>query len=376
MESSRGEPALGDRVRARERGRGTSSGSSRSTRLRCRRRSPARGRARSRSGTSSATSSTATASSRSSRSGGATPCARLPEDTTLVVNADDPVVGDLAEGRRQRPPLRPRRPATCAARPPARGRLEVLRPLRHAVRVRRRVRRPPRRVPLPGVRACSPRARRRREGHRADGPSLVPLHARRAGRRDRASSSRCPGLYNVYNATAAATPLPRARHAARVDPRGPRRVQRRIRPLRADRAGAEDDRHPPDQESRRGERGAAHARDRRAAGARDRAERRDRGRTGRVLDLGRRLRASPPPHPARRRDRGARGGARPPSALRRSAEGPARGRAGARGGARPRARADRAGGELVVLPTYTAMLALRALLTERGLVPAYWDEPR
>ncbi len=35
-----------------------------------------------------------------------------------------------------------------------------------------------------------------------------------------------------------------------------------------------------------------------------------------------------------------------------------------------------AGGELVVLPTYTAMLALRALLTERGLVPAYWDEPR
>ena len=35
-----------------------------------------------------------------------------------------------------------------------------------------------------------------------------------------------------------------------------------------------------------------------------------------------------------------------------------------------------AGGELVVLPTYTAMLALRAILTERGLVPAYWDEPR
>ena len=35
-----------------------------------------------------------------------------------------------------------------------------------------------------------------------------------------------------------------------------------------------------------------------------------------------------------------------------------------------------AGGELVVLPTYTAMLALRSILTERGLVPAYWDEPR
>jgi UDP-N-acetylmuramyl tripeptide synthase len=30
--------------------------------------------------------------------------------------------------------------------------------------------------------------------------------------------------------------------------------------------------------------------------------------------------------------------------------------------------------ELVVLPTYTAMLALRGILTRRGLVPAYWDE--
>jgi UDP-N-acetylmuramyl tripeptide synthase len=31
--------------------------------------------------------------------------------------------------------------------------------------------------------------------------------------------------------------------------------------------------------------------------------------------------------------------------------------------------------ELVVLPTYTAMLALRGILTRRGLVPAYWEEP-
>ena len=35
-----------------------------------------------------------------------------------------------------------------------------------------------------------------------------------------------------------------------------------------------------------------------------------------------------------------------------------------------------AGSELVVLPTYTAMLALRGILTERNVVPAYWDEPR
>jgi UDP-N-acetylmuramyl tripeptide synthase len=35
-----------------------------------------------------------------------------------------------------------------------------------------------------------------------------------------------------------------------------------------------------------------------------------------------------------------------------------------------------AGTELVVLPTYTAMLALRGVLTERGLVRAYWEPGR
>jgi len=33
------------------------------------------------------------------------------------------------------------------------------------------------------------------------------------------------------------------------------------------------------------------------------------------------------------------------------------------------------GGELVVLPTYTAMLALRDLVTEQGLVRPYWESP-
>ena len=32
-----------------------------------------------------------------------------------------------------------------------------------------------------------------------------------------------------------------------------------------------------------------------------------------------------------------------------------------------------AGTELVVLPTYTAMLALRGILTKRGVVRPYWD---
>jgi UDP-N-acetylmuramyl tripeptide synthase len=35
-----------------------------------------------------------------------------------------------------------------------------------------------------------------------------------------------------------------------------------------------------------------------------------------------------------------------------------------------------AGDELVVLPTYTAMLALRGVLTGRGLVSAYWESPQ
>ena len=30
-------------------------------------------------------------------------------------------------------------------------------------------------------------------------------------------------------------------------------------------------------------------------------------------------------------------------------------------------------GELVVLPTYTAMLALRGIAAARGLVPEYWE---
>jgi hypothetical protein len=32
-----------------------------------------------------------------------------------------------------------------------------------------------------------------------------------------------------------------------------------------------------------------------------------------------------------------------------------------------------AGGELVVLPTYTAMLALRKIVAERGFVRPYWE---
>ena len=56
-------------------------------------------------------------------------------------------------------------------------------------------------------------------------------------------------------------------------------------------------------------------------------------------------------------------------------------RSGDRGRPRPRGRRStaasssrRPGGELVVLPTYTAMLALRRIVADRGHVPPYWEQ--
>ncbi len=66
--------------------------------MRCRRSPGAYGRVQSRSATSSATSSTATASSSWSRSAGAATLTELP-DTQLVVNADDPLLGEIARDR-------------------------------------------------------------------------------------------------------------------------------------------------------------------------------------------------------------------------------------------------------------------------------------
>ncbi len=62
-----------------------------------------------------------------------------------------------------------------------------------------------------------------------------------------------------------------------------------------------------------------------------------------------------------------------PVRVRRLPARPPRDRAGPRAGARARARADRAGGELAILPTYTAMLRLRAIATQRGLTRPYWE---
>ena len=120
----------------------------------------------------------------------------------LVVNADDPLLGELARGREpERLYLRPRRPASRAARRSSTRPTRRTASLRDAVRVRRRLRRPPRRLPLPALRARAAAARRGRARDRA-------ARARRQRRSTLATpdGSRrvelaLPGLYNVYNAT-------------------------------------------------------------------------------------------------------------------------------------------------------------------------------
>ena len=93
--------------------------------------------------------------------------ARSRSTRLVVVNADDPQVGASPRERDGARRLRRRRSALRRAAAPARGGLEVLHPLRHALRVRRRLRRPPRRLPLSRVRARAAAARRRRPRDRA-----------------------------------------------------------------------------------------------------------------------------------------------------------------------------------------------------------------
>ena len=119
----------------------------------------------------------------------------------LVVNGDDPQVGALARPAAR---VRARRPARRSPGAPARRRLEVLPALRHAVRLRSGVRRPPRRLPLPGVRPRTSAVRRGRTRDRVAGGRRGVVQARRHGGRG-ADRVRLPGLYNVYNALGAAS---------------------------------------------------------------------------------------------------------------------------------------------------------------------------
>ena len=182
-----------------------SSACSRSTRPRCRRSRGACGRARLPRRISSATSSTATASSSSSPRAGARRCAGLPEEAALVVNGDDPQVGDLARDARDARRLRARRPAARATGAPARGRLEVLRALRDARTTTRR-----RTSGTSATTAARAAATRGRRSTSSRGRSSWTGSSARRSTSSRPRATRrvelaLPGLYNVYNALAAAS---------------------------------------------------------------------------------------------------------------------------------------------------------------------------
>ncbi len=161
----------------------------------------------------------------------------------------------------------------------------------------------------------------------------------RAPGEERRVTLRLPGLYNVYNALAALR-CPRPRRFARRDRLRTRALRRGLRTLRANRDGRPRAADAPDQEPRRRERGGADARCGCAPHARGRrAERRDRRRKGRVLDLGRRFRAPARRARARHRHGEPRGGAGAPLQICRVRPRGDRGRPVAR--ARPRSRARR-----------------------------------
>ena len=94
----------------------------------------------------------------------------LPAEAALVVNGDDPQVGDLASERPGLHGFRARRPAARLGGAPARRGLEMVRPLWHALRLRGGIHRPPRGLPLPGLRPRTPSSSRARARDRAARP--------------------------------------------------------------------------------------------------------------------------------------------------------------------------------------------------------------
>ena len=193
--------------------------------------------------------------------------ADLPPATVLVLDADDPQVASLADSGHESIRLRGRRRAARAARAPARGRLEVVRPLRDGVRVPRRVHRPSRRLPLPELRARPAGARRRRAGDRARGRRPRGVHARHPGGLGTRPAPPPGPLQRLQRARRGrAGPDPGL--AARRDRDGARALRRSVRSLRAHRARRPAAAHAPREEPGRRERGRADAAPGRARRAR------------------------------------------------------------------------------------------------------------
>ena len=206
---------------------------------------------------------------------------------------------------------------------------------------------------------------------RLEGMTRLAGGAAHAGRARSRSGCPLPGLYNVYNAHrgrgrgAASSASPLATVGAALEGFGG--AFGRVETIPVDGRERLD---PAGQEPGRRERGAAHAHARgRRARPLARAQRQDRRRPRRVLDLGCRLRAARRPRAARDLLRHARRGDGAAPEVRRASTPSSRSTAtsGARS-TRPWP-ADR-GRPLFALPTYTALLELRDLLVAPRPAPS------
>ena len=192
-----------------------------------------------------------------------------------------------------------------APRAAARGRLEALPQLRHALRLRGRLPGPPRPLSLSGLRPAAARAGGGRGARRArrDGRARGSRCARRPARPTSAS----PSPASTTSTTRSPRRPPRSSSGASLERREgvARGAGRRVRACRDDPRGRPRRLDPPGEEPRRRERGPAHAH---PGGPRarplDRAERQDRRRPRRLVGLGCRLRAARRARAARRPARG------------------------------------------------------------------------
>ena len=309
--------------------------------------------------------------------------AELP-DALLVVNADDPLLGELARGRERVVAYGLDDPRHARAVAAARGRLEVL-----PASAARRTTTPP---PTSGTSATTAArtaarraaaARRRRARDRAARPRRHRVHARRRPAGSARVELALPGPLQRLQRDRGGRGRRGARRAARGDRGRPRALHGRVRPLRADPGRRQAAADAADQEPGRRERGGADAARRLSpTPRRRRAERRDRRRPRRLVDLGRRLRAAARRPRARRRRRAT---ARPSWRCASPTAGSTA--TGSRSCPALEAALDRgleltaAGGELVVLPTYTAMLGAardrrRPRARARVLGAARREDPR
>ena len=265
--------------------------------------------------------------------------------------------------------LRRRGPQRRPHRAPARLGLQALPQLRARLRLRGRLHGPPRRLPLPELRQPPPRAgRRRRVGAAARHP-LRRLHAAHAPGLDPRRAAAARALQRLQRARRR-RPLPVAGRRA-ADHRGRARRRRpRLRARGDDRARRAPDLDPAGQEPGRRQRGPAHAgaRGRRARPVR-RPQRPHRRRPRRLVGVGRRLGDARPSRQAHDLLGHARRRARAADEVRGRADRPPARRRGPRDRARPRARGRQR--PPYALPTYTALLELRGLLSERGAAREY-----